>query len=179
MKKWMYVIFPTAMLGAFLALYIPHLNEVEAKEKERLATAERLRKEDEARKDAIAERSREDARKHAAEAAAKDALDAAAKQAKYDADMARVVADTAKYNAEADAAAKKVSALEIELDSLHKEKDFETRRSFDIDKQLELANVQRRSAELEIARTIQMIANRAADSSLEHPVTVAVPPSIN
>ena len=71
MKKWMYVIFPTAMLGAFLALYIPHLNEVEAKEKERLATAERLRKEDEARTEAIAERSREDARKHAAEAAAK------------------------------------------------------------------------------------------------------------
>ena len=76
--------------------------------------------------------------------------------------------------AEADKYSKEANALQIELDRLQKEKDRLGREAFDLAKQVEAAKVERRNAELESQRMIEMIARRASDSSL---VRMPAPPA--
>ncbi len=177
MKKWMYVIIPGVMLGVFLAFYIPHINAAQQAEIARKQKAEQIAAEEKAKKDAVAERSRADAHQHALEAAAEDAKKAADKEAKYQKSMAKIKADTDDYTAKADRTAKQIDALQVELEALHREKETETRNAFDIDKRVELANVQKENAELEVARTVQMIANRADESRLTKAPAVVAPPA--
>ena len=178
MKKWMYVIIPGAMLAIFLAFYIPHINQAAQNEKDRLEKAKQMQEAETARKAALAEASRADAHKHALEAAAADAAKQAEKEAKYAAAMAKIKADTDRYNQQADRDSKKIAALEIELEELHRTKENETRAEFDLEKRVELATVQKQDAELEIARTVQMIANRADESAMaKMPAPVVTPPS--
>jgi predicted nucleic acid-binding Zn-ribbon protein len=80
--------------------------------------------------------------------------------------MRRIQADTDKFNAEVEKYSNEVSELTIELDSLHKQKDALTREGFDFAKRVELAQVVRQNAELEIQRMVQMIANRADQSMM-------------
>ena len=166
MKKWLYVLFPTALLGIFLYYYFASRAETLAREtahREQVAreTAEANQKK------AIAEaKAREDAERRNAERAAEEARIAKEKQDKYDADMRRIKDDTDKANASAEQSAAKVSELTIELDNLHKQKDALTREGFDLAKRVEMAAVARRNAELEIQRMVEMIANKADQSSM-------------
>jgi len=91
--------------------------------------------------------------------------------------MARIKEDTDKSNATADEYAKKVSDLTIELDTLHKQKDALTREAFELDKQVELADVERRNAEMEIQRYDAMIADRADQSAMAKMPPPPPPPS--
>lgn len=177
MKKWMYVIIPAVMLGLFLAVYIPHIHAAQELDLQRKAKAKQLADEDAAKKAAIAERSRADAKKHADDARAEEEKKAADKEAKYQSTLAKIRADTDRYNAQADETSKKIAALEIELEALHRVKETETRTAFEIDKRVELANVQKENAELEVARTVAMIAQRASDSAMAKMPAPVAPPS--
>ena len=90
----------------------------------------------------------------------------AAKLAKLAAADKEVKDATDKATADGDKAAKEVSKLDIELDSLRKSKDKQNREAFELAKQVELAKVDKRNAEFEIQRTTEMISTRAANSSL-------------
>jgi hypothetical protein len=166
MRKWLYVLAPAAMLAVFLFFYASSRTEAKAKEDARLADIAR-QKADDAEKKQIAEaKAREDALKREADREAADAKAAREKQEKYDAEMARIKADADKSNAQAEAYAKQVSDLTIELDSLNKQKDSLSRAEFDQEKKVELAQVARQNAEMEIQRMVQMIANRADQSTM-------------
>ena len=54
----------------------------------------------------------------------------------------------------------------LQLDQLRKQRDQLSRETFDIAKQVELARVARRNAEMDEQRWIEMIANRAASSQM-------------
>lgn len=166
MKKWFYVLFPAILLGVFLFYYTASKAETEAREK--AAKAEMAKEKAEAdQKKALAEaKAREDAEKRAADRAADEAKAAKEKEDKYNTDMARIKEDTDRSNATAATYAKQVSDLTIELDSLHKQKDTETRESFELAKKVELAEIARRNAELEIQRYTAMLVERADQSSL-------------
>jgi len=69
-------------------------------------------------------------------------------------------------NAKATAYSKDSAALEIELDTLHKQKEQSNREDFDLLKQVELARVGLRAAEMENQRMVGMIAGKADDSFL-------------
>ena len=166
MKKWFYVLFPAILLGVFLFYYTASKAETEAREK--AAKAEMAKEKAEAdQKKALAEaKAREDAEKRAADRAADEAKTAKEKEDKYNSDMARIKEDTDRSNATAATYAKQVSDLTIELDSLHKQKDTEMRESFELAKKVELAEIARRNAELEIQRYTAMLVDRADQSTL-------------
>jgi hypothetical protein len=166
MKKWFYVLFPTALLALFVVFYLANRSETLAKEQAHKEQVARDKADADAKKAVAEAKARADADKRAADRAAEEAKTAQEKEDKYNADMARIKQDTDKSNAKAEVYAKKVSDLTIELDTLHKQKDELTRESFELDKQVELADVERRNAEMEIQRYDAMIADRADQSAM-------------
>lgn len=177
MKKWMYLIFPSVMLAGFLVIYFSHKKEAEEKEARHIAQVAKERADAEQKKKVAETKAREDAKKRAEEREAEERKKEEEKAAKQAADDKKVRDTTAEYTAKADAASKEASKLEIELDRLRKEKDKTSRETFDLAKQVELARIARRNAELEIQRMTEMIARRASDSSLTRPPIVPAPPA--
>lgn len=177
MKKWMYLIFPGIMLAGFLVFYLSHKKEAEEKERAAIAQAAAERAEADRKKKEAEAKAREDARKRQEEREAEERKkeeEKAAKQAKDD----KMVRDQiAEFTAKADAAQKQLNSLEIELDRIRKEKDKVSRETFDLAKQVELARIARRNAELEIQRMTEMIIRRANDSSLVRPPPVPPAPA--
>lgn len=173
MKKWLYVLSVSAMTAVFLFFYFAQVKETEAKERVQKASAERVAQEEAAKKKANEEKAQKDAADRAQKRADDEAKADAEKQAKYAAEGAKIKAEMDKALAAGDRLSKQFAALEIELDTLHKQREQTAREAFDAQKNVEQAKVARRNAELEIQRMTQMIANRAASSSLTRPATVA------
>jgi hypothetical protein len=178
MKKWMYIIFPGIMLGLFLAFYFTHKKEaeeleqkqlMEARQKEAAEVAKKKKAEEEAAKNAS-----ENRRKHDEEEKAKDAT-RIAKQAAADKEVKdRTDADIAR----GDKAGKEVAAREIELDALRKKKEQINKEAFELAKQVELAKIARRNAELESQRMHERVSRVAGESSLSRmPPPMPVPPA--
>jgi hypothetical protein len=177
MKKWMYLIFPGVMLAAFLVFYLSHKKDAEEKERVHIAKVAQEKADLEAKKKDAEQKAREDAKKRQDEREAEDRKKEEEKAAKQAADDKKVRDATAEYTAKANAAAKEVAAREAELDRLRKEKDKTNRETFEMAKQVELARIARRNAELEIQRMTEMIARRAADSSMTRPPMLPQPPA--
>ena len=162
----MYVISVSSMLAIFLFFYLTHLKEAELRDKaraERLAHDQKIEAE---RKAMIEAKAREDAAKRAAARAAEDAKKEADKIAKWEAEGQKIKDATDKHNAESDRLAKEAAKLEIQLDSLRRDKETANRECFESAKRVEYAKIDKRNAELEIQRTTEMIARRATESSL-------------
>lgn len=176
MKKWMYVIFPSAMLGIFLVFYFSAAKKAELKEQQHAALVAKQKADDADKKRIAEEKARVDAEKRSAERAAEEAKKEAEKIAKWQADSKRIQDDTDKSLADADKYQKEVSKLEIELDTLRKSKDKASRDAFDLLKQVERAKVDRRNAEIEIQRLTEMVARKASESSMTRPGVAAATP---
>jgi hypothetical protein len=153
MKKWFYVLFPTALLALFLVFYLSS-REGDGGPRGGAQGGDgqgegrgRRRRRRPPRPDGP-----DDAERRNVERAAEEAKAAKDKEDKYNAEMARIKADTDKSNASAEKYAKEVSDLTIELDNLNKQKDRLTREAFELDKKIELPEVARHNAELEIQR---------------------------
>ena len=164
MKKWLYVLFPTALLGIFLFYYFASRAETQAREAAHKEQVARETAEANQKKQIAEAKAREDADRRNAERQAEEAKTAKDKEDKYNAEMARIKAETDKANANAELYAKQVSELTIELDNLHKQKDAMTRDAFELAKKIELAEVAKHNADMEIQRYTEMIANRADQS---------------
>lgn len=166
MKKWMYLVFPGIMLALFLVVYTTHKKEVEEREAMRARKVQEKLEDDKKQKEIAEARAAEDAKKRAAEREAEDRKkeeDRRRKQAAIDKDIAD---ETARFKAEGDKNAKDASNLEIELDRLHKQKDALGREDFELAKQVELARVAKRNAELQEQHLTAMIAQRADMSTM-------------
>ena len=176
MKKWMYLIFPGVMLARFLVVYFSHKEKSEAKERAHVAEVARKKTEDDEKKKVAEAKARDDAKKRQEERDAEEKKKEEEKAARQAADDKKVRDQTTEYTTKGDAAAKQAAALEIELDRLRKEKDKTIRETFELAKQVELARIARRNAELEIQRMTEMVIRRASDSSLTRPPVIAMPP---
>lgn len=171
MKKWIYVIFPVIMLGAFLIVYKTHEEDAKEREaanlrKQQEQIAEVARKKKEAEVIAAADAAKR--QKEREEEEAKKTAERLAKQAAID---KRVADDTAAATSDADKFAKQAADLEIQLDALRKEKDTLSKADFELAKRVELAKVAKRNAELQEQHVTAMIAQRADNSAL-----AAMPP---
>ena len=176
MKKWMYLIFPGAMLVGFIFVYFSHVEKTHAKEKAIAAKIAKDRSEAEAKKKSAESKAREDAKKRQDERDAEEKKKEEEKAAKQAIDDKKVRDQTAEYTTKGDATQKQVNAHEVELDRIRKEKDKTSRESFDIAKRVELARIARRNAELEIQRMNEMVIRRASESSLTRPPVIPVAP---
>jgi hypothetical protein len=172
MKKWLFVISPGCMLAVFLVFYFANRKEEEAREKVHQEELARQKADADEKKRIAEAKAHDDAEKRNQERIAEEARVAKEKQDKYDAEMARIRGDTDGSNALAEKYSKQVSDLSIELDNLYKEKESLTRENFEYMKKVELAVVDRHSAEMDIQRMVEMIADRADKSSM----TVMPPP---
>jgi chromosome segregation ATPase len=175
MKKWFYVLFPTLLLGLFLVFFFASKKETDAREAAHREEVAREKAEADQKKAAAEAKARDDAEKRNIERAAEEAKAAKDKEDKYFAEMAKIKDETDKANATAEAFAKKVSDLTIELENLHKQKDDLTREDFDLEKKIEMKQVERRASEMEIQRYTEMLANRA-DQSIMGKAPVPPPP---
>ncbi|MEO5959968.1 MAG: hypothetical protein ABIZ49_07030 [Opitutaceae bacterium] len=175
MKKWMYLIFPGAMLGLFLVFYFSNRKEAEEKEHLRAVqlaekqSAEKKQKElnEEKAKIAAAERQAQREKEEADKERTRRDKQAAADQKLKD--------DIANYSGRADKSQKEVSTLEIQLAKLRKDWESLNSEAFELAKKVEAANVAKRTAEMDEERTIEMIARKANESAMTRPPPVPPP----
>lgn len=166
MKKWMYLIFPSTMLGIFLVFFLSHQKDSDAREKARAESVAKKEAEEKAKKIDAERKAQVDAKKRQVEREAEDAAKAAAKLAKQAAADKEVTDDTKKATDASEASQKQIAKLEGDLEAVRKNKDKGTREAFELSKQVEMAKVAKRNAEFEIQRTTEMVSRRASDSSL-------------
>jgi chromosome segregation ATPase len=172
MKKWLFVISPACMLAVFLVFYVANRKDEEAREVAHQQELAKQKADADERKRIAEAKAHDDAEKRNQERIADEARVAKEKQDKYDAKMAQIKGDTDASNAKAEAYSKQVSDLSIELDNLYKQKESLTRENFEYLKKVQLAEVNRHDAEMDIQRMVAMIADRADKSSM----TVMPPP---
>jgi chromosome segregation ATPase len=178
MKKWLFVISPGCMPAVFLVFYFANRAQEEQREQAHEVELARQKADADQKKAIAEEKAHADAEQRNQERLAEEAKTAKDKQDKYDAEMARIQADTDKANASAEGYAKQVSDLTIQLDDLHKQKDALTRENFELAKKVALAEVSRRDAEMDIQRMVEMITSRAEQSAMaQMPPTPTPTPS--
>lgn len=177
MKKWMYLIFPGAMLGLFLVFYLSHQKDTEQKEHDRkVAVAQKKATEDAAKAESerVAKEQALKTQKEREEADRKKAEERRAKQVKADNDLRDQLN---KSIADAAALQKEAVTLEADLKRIYEARDRASREAFEMLKQVELGKVARRTAEIETARLIEMLAQRADRSAMASPPPPPPPPT--
>lgn len=179
MKKWMYLISVSLMLAVFLALYFTESKKIHQREQTAIAKAIETKRAEDAKKLDAETKARADAEKRAAERAAADAKVEAEKVARWEEDSRKIQEATDKYNSEANVSSKRAAELEVQLSALRASKEKLNREAFEISKRVEMGKVDRRTAELEIQRTVEMISRKAQESSMTKmpPAPAPVPAS--
>jgi hypothetical protein len=166
MKKWMYIIFPGAMLGLFLVLYFASMKKTAEREHAHEVEAKRIADEKAEQKRKLDERARKDAE----ERAAKRAADEAAKEAKKKAESEKIDREireaTNKANAEAAEHNKKIAELTRELEALRAQREKLSGDVLELAKAVERAKIDHHNAEFQVQRMAEMLARRAAESSI-------------
>jgi hypothetical protein len=157
----LYVIVPLILTLAFGGVYVMHSKDSAARQA--LAASEAAKAADaEAAKKADAERqAKADADKRAAERLAEETRKEEEKAAAWAATGKQIATDTAGYQSQAAKYSEELQRFETELAAHRAEKDSQNQSVFDAAKALEEARVQKRNAELEIQRLVEMTARKA------------------
>lgn len=174
MKKTLitYLLIPSLLLGVFLFFYLGAVKEMKQKEeKQKIEKAEKAAV-DAKRKAEIEKKANEDARKRQEQRDADDAAKLAKKEADYQAVMTQLRNETTDILAQTDKLAREAGALEISIAQARTNKEKLNRETFDLAKDVEQAKINRRRAEIEIQRLVEMAGRKMADTT----VAIAPPP---
>jgi hypothetical protein len=171
-----YIIVPVVLLVLFGAVYWQHSKGAEQKAEAMRAAAAKAKADEDAKHAAAEKKAKEDADRRSEERRKEEEAKEAARKAKYDADTQKLKADVAQNNTDADNLNKQAAKLEAELTNLRAAKEKANHDAFELTKQVELAKIDKRNAELEVQRMTEMVARRAADSSMARPPMVAAAP---
>lgn len=170
MNKY-YFIVPAVLLASFLFVYNGALKEMAAKETAEKAHKAEVKAAEDKRKAEIEARATADAKRRQDERDAEEKAKIEKKERDYQDGMRKLKDEADNYTAEADRLVKESNALELQLSALRTQKEKTTREVFELTKQVEMAKINRRTAELEIQRMVDMVATKASASSL-----AAMPP---
>ena len=167
---YIYVLIPVVLLLAFLFMpgsgYFSAMKDLAAKH---AAVAQKKADEkaaEDARRKQIEERAQADAKKRQDQRDAEERAKEQKKIKEYEDAMRQLKDEADKYLAEADKNQKDANALELQLNDLRSNKEKTNRETFELSKQVELAKIARRNAELEIQRMVDMVAQRLGASYL-------------
>lgn len=166
MKKWLYFIVPVVCLGVFLFFYYAHVEEAKKRTLIRIEEQAKKDREEAAKKKALEDKARQDADKRSAERAKEEAKKEADRIAKWKAQGDDIEAEMQKAKSAASESQQKVAALEKELSSLRAKKEQANRDFLEAARQVELAKIARRNAEMEIQRITELISNKANESAM-------------
>lgn len=170
MNKY-YIIAPAFMLAAFVFFYRGALAEMDIKEADHAKEVAVAKAQEDARRKEIEAKAEADALKRQLERDAEEKAKLDKKEKEYLTAMNQLRDEADKYTAEADKFAKDGNDLEVLLTNLRVQKEKVNREAFELAKAVELAKINRRSAEMEIQRLIEMVGTKAAASTL-----AAMPP---
>ncbi len=157
----LYVIVPLILTLAFGGIYLSHRKDAAVKKAEAAQVAARAAEAEAAKKAEAERQAKADADKRAAERLAEEKRKEEEKAAKWAAAGKQIAADTAAYQTQAEKTLAEARALEAKLSALRAEKDRAAQAGFDAALAVEAARVQKRSAELEIQRLVEMTARKA------------------
>lgn len=166
MKKWFYIIAPAAMLAVFSFFYVTHVKETREKDRIRKEEVAKQIAQEATRKAEIEEQARLDAAARAADREAKATEKEAERIAKWETEGREIQETTDEYNKAADKLAREQSELEVKLDQLRKAKERANNEVLALAKQVELARIDKRNAELEIQRKTEMVVRQVQRNSL-------------
>lgn len=177
MKKLLitYVVTPGIMFAAFLFFYFAAVKDMEAKEKQQIAAKAAKDKAEADRKADIEQKAVKDAQRRQEEREVAEAAKEKKKEDDYKAVMTQLTTEANDYNAQADKLAKEAADLEISITQTRTNKEKLNRETFDLSKEVELAKINRRNAEIEIQRMVEMTGKKVATTS----IAIAPPPPIN
>ncbi len=170
-----YLIVPIVLLAVFGFLYSGALKEMDAKAASQQAAADKRNAEEKKRKDEIEARATADAKKRQDEREAADRAKEEKKIREYEEGLKTLRDEAAKYSGEADKLSKEAADLEIQISQARTDKEKLNRETFDLAKEVEQTKINRRNAELEIQRMIDMVAKKLTDSSIVIPPPPPLP----
>ena len=170
MNKY-YFIVPALLLGGFIFLYRGATEEMKIKEEKQKAALAVTKAEEDARRLEVEKRAQADAEKRQKEREKEEDAKRLKREKDYNDAMAKLKHEADGYAADVAKLSKESADLEIALVNGRILRDKTNRESFELSKQVELAKINRRSAELEIQRLIEMVGSKAGASTL-----AAMPP---
>jgi hypothetical protein len=165
MKK-IYILVPLILLVGFTFYYRNFAADLAQREAAEQAAEDARIAEEEAKKLAAEKSARLESEKKAAQREAEAAEKEAKKRAEWEAAGAKLAEETAGYKKQGDDYTKQINELELQLVELRRSKDDRTNEALALTEQVELARIAKRNAELEIQRLTDMVADRAAKSSM-------------
>jgi len=171
-----YLIVPVILLAVFGFSYNSALKDMQAKEEANHAKAMEKKKAEDAHKAEVDARATADAKKHQEERDAEDRKKQEKKQADYDDAMKKLRDEANDYAAQVDKLGKEAADLEKQISDGRNEKERLNRETLELAKAVELAKINRRNAELEIQRMIDMVAKKLNDSSIAAAPPLSPPP---
>ena len=167
--KRLYLIVPLILLGAFSGIYWQHSRATAVHAAEKAAAAEVSRQAEEAKKAEAARQARADADRRAAERLVEEQKREAAKRARFEEDGRLIADDTARYNAKVAELTAENAKLEQQLIDLRSSRETLNKETFALAREIELARIAKRNAELEIVRLTAMVARQAGNTTLARP----------
>jgi hypothetical protein len=93
----------------------------------------------------------------------------AALHVQWEADSAQIATETIRYQAQIGALRTEVAEVERQLAEARKTKVSEAARAFELAREVELARIAKRNAELELQRTTEILARRAGQTTWPPP----------
>ena len=167
-----YIIVPIVLLALFGAYYLQFSHQQDAIKQQQDQAAEQKKIDDENTRKAHSEQAAKEAQRHDKNQREEEARKEAEHLSKWKNTLDKVNGETAKFQQDADSFSKQAADLDIQLDSLQVAHETASRELFALQKQIELAKVDRRIADKEIQRTYYQVTQKVAASSL----TYAPPP---
>ncbi|MBE7537581.1 MAG: hypothetical protein HS122_04135 [Opitutaceae bacterium] len=164
-----YLIVPIVLCALFGVYYYKFIQDEAVKTEQREKAAKIAKDEADAKKKEIEDKARKDADDRQQKRLADEKKKDDDRRAKWESQSREIAEATAKYSAEAAKYTKQIADLDAQLKETRLKKDTATRESFDLKKQVELALIAKRNAELEIQRMVSMVANKAAESAMARP----------
>lgn len=164
-----YLVIPGIMLAVFVFFYSGAVKEMTAKAEAQAAAKAAADAAEAARKKEIEEKATADAARRQKEREDEEAAKEAKKEADYQAVMTQLRTETADYKAQGDKLHKEVQDLELAISQARSAKERLNRETFDLAKEVELAKISRRNAEIEIQRMIEITGKKVADTSIAKP----------
>jgi len=179
MKKWLYFVAPLAGLGLFLFFFFAHVEEAKKDAEEKRIVIAKRDKEEADRKAALEARAREDAAKKAAERAAEDKKKEDDRVAKWSEAGKKIEDDTNEAIRIASNHTARIANLDKQIAESRLKKEQLNAAFIEGARQLELAKIARRNAELEVQRLTEFVSKKADESALAKDIFPAPEPKKN
>ncbi|HVU18148.1 MAG TPA: hypothetical protein VHD32_14575 [Candidatus Didemnitutus sp.] len=170
MNKY-YVIVPAALLIGFIFVYRGAVKDMEEREAHLHQVAEAKKADEEHHRQELEKKAAEDAAKQQKIRDEEERAKLAKEEHDYQTAMNTLKTEADGYASEGDKLTKESNQLEIDIAKSRELRDKTTNEAFDLSKQVELEKINRRNAEMEIQRLIEMVGKKASDSTL-----TAMPP---